>query len=438
MYDGGKGGLSVGGNAVGGRSNSDVGSALDVNMAGKMGDGKGTVRKNLNRFSHFVKTGGEAYILGANKVASTESDQIQIIETNDGVVWIPNPQPYSCSVASPKKESKLKGLKSYIAYQLTPSLNNIQVSRRYKHFDWLHERLVEKFCIVPIPPLPDKQISGRYEEQFIERRRLQLQSFVSRVCAHPVLSRSDVWLHFLTCTDAKRWKTGKRKAEKDEVIGAAIFGVVQVPEKQLDALQLESQTDAFGRFVQSLDSAVRNMQTNFAEQVKRHQGPYKRDYQRISQSFRVLGSAMEQDGLRETAPLTKALCHTADTYDQIALLCEDQPRFDLEPMGDLLHDYRGLLSSFPDIITVHKGALQKRRELERSAAEGKTEASVVARAQQRTDVVSYTLLAEMSYFHQQRVSDYNQAVKIFLQEQITYYQKIVDHLQSTLSQYGNA
>ncbi len=69
--------------------------------------------------------------------------------------------------------------------------------------------------------------------------------------------------------------------------------------------------------------------------------------------------------------------------------------------------------------------MQKRRELERSHAEGKTEANVVARAQQRTDVVSYTLLAEMSYFHQQRVSDYNQAVKIFLQEQITYYQKVV-------------
>ena len=54
------------------------------------------------------------------------------------------------------------GLKSFIAYQLTPSLNNIQVSRRYKHFDWLHERLVEKFCIIPIPPLPDKQISGDF------------------------------------------------------------------------------------------------------------------------------------------------------------------------------------------------------------------------------------------------------------------------------------
>ena len=78
-------------------------------MAGKMGDGKGTVRKNLNRFSHFVKTGGEAYILGATKVASTDSDQIQIIQSSEGVIWAPNPQPYSCVVASPKKESKLKG-----------------------------------------------------------------------------------------------------------------------------------------------------------------------------------------------------------------------------------------------------------------------------------------------------------------------------------------
>ena len=42
-------------------------------------------------------------------------------------------------------------------------------SRRYKHFDWLHERLVEKFCIVPIPPLPDKQISGRCVKHLLNK-----------------------------------------------------------------------------------------------------------------------------------------------------------------------------------------------------------------------------------------------------------------------------
>ena len=56
----------------------------------------------------------------------------------------------------------------------------------------------------------------------------------------------------------------------------------------------------------------------------------------------------------------------------------------------------------------------------------------MVRAQQRTDVVSYTLLAEMSYFHQQRVHDFNAAAKIFLQEQITYYQKVTHFYFRTL------
>ena len=66
----------------------------------------------------------------------------------------------------------------------------------------------------------------------------------------------------------------------------------------------------------------------------------------------------------------------------------------------------------------------KRREMERSGAEGKTEASVVSRIAQRTEIVSYTLLAEASHFHEQRIKDYNQAIKIFLREQIAYYQKV--------------
>ena len=36
----------------------------------------------------------------------------------------------------------------------------------------------------------DFYIAGRYEEDFIEHRMNQLQSFVDRVCRHPVLSQS--------------------------------------------------------------------------------------------------------------------------------------------------------------------------------------------------------------------------------------------------------
>nr|CAD7592366.1 unnamed protein product [Timema genevievae] len=48
-------------------------------------------------------------------------------ETDQGIVWSSILEPYSCIVASPKKESKLKGLKSFIAYQITPTLANALV-----------------------------------------------------------------------------------------------------------------------------------------------------------------------------------------------------------------------------------------------------------------------------------------------------------------------
>ena len=51
----------------------------------------------------------------------------------------------------------------------------------------------------------------------------QLQSFVNRMCRHPILSQSDVWSHFLSCTDEKRWKNGKRKAEKDPLVVVKFF-----------------------------------------------------------------------------------------------------------------------------------------------------------------------------------------------------------------------
>jgi sorting nexin-9/18/33 len=42
-------------------------------------DGKGTVgRKNFNRFTTFVKSGGESYILGTVKVSVREEDKVYI------------------------------------------------------------------------------------------------------------------------------------------------------------------------------------------------------------------------------------------------------------------------------------------------------------------------------------------------------------------------
>ena len=95
-----------------------------------------------------------------------------------------------------------------------------RVRRRYNHFDWLHERLEEKYPNICIPPLPDKALKGNFEEDFIMKRKSQLELWLNRLSSHPVISESEVFIHFLQCDDTSaKWKAGKRKAEHDEYRG---------------------------------------------------------------------------------------------------------------------------------------------------------------------------------------------------------------------------
>ena len=85
---------------------------------------------------------------------------------------------------------------------------NVSVGHRFKHFDWLYERLVEKFPCISVPPLPDKQLSGRYSEDLVMKRRYLLEKWMNRIAAHPVLSASFVFSHFVTVCSENREKVG--------------------------------------------------------------------------------------------------------------------------------------------------------------------------------------------------------------------------------------
>lgn len=396
-----------------------------------------TVKKSYNRFSIFVKSGGEDYILGTKNKTVPSDYQVVVIEDGGVIKWAPNQHPYNCQVASPKKESKLKGLKSFIAYQLTPSFNNIQVSRRYKHFDWLQSRLEIKFINIPIPPLPEKQISGRYENDFIRHRLAQLQLWVDRICRHPVLAQSDVWMHFMTCTDEKRWKQGKRRAEKDEFVGASFFYAIQPPNNGgLDSNSVDKTTDQFGRFVNKMDEAVKHLFSTAQDQSKKCAGPYKREFMRISAAFAQLADSFTQSGWpQEDVRLTDAMKDTASTYRTIGEMYEQQPKNDFEPMSDILHEYKGILANWPDILNLHKGAINKKKEHETLARDGKVERTSCESVIKRADTVSYATLAEVDYFQTQRIEEFRSMMQKFLRGQIEFYDQISNALRSTLQKY---
>ncbi|XP_077479321.1 sorting nexin-18-like isoform X2 [Stigmatopora argus] len=366
-----------------------------------------TVGRNLNRFSTFVKSGGEAFLLGEAAAFVKDGDRICVVMGKHGPEWQDDPYPFTCTIDDPTKQTKFKGMKSYMSYGLTPTHTNIQVNRRYKHFDWLYARLVERFPVISVPHLPEKQATGRFEEDFISKRRKGLIWWMNHMTTHPVLARCDVFQHFLTCgADEKAWKQGKRKAERDELVGANFFLTISTPSAPLDLQEVESKIEGFKTFTKKMDENIVVVNATINDFARKQMSGFKKEYHKVGQSFKLLSQAFELD---------------QQSYSG------DQPRQDLDPISDLLDLYRGHLSNFPDIIHVQKGALTKVKDCPTQGGE----------LHDRCNIISCATLAEIQHFHRTRVRDFRAQIQHHLQEQIGFFQKITSKLEDALQSYNS-
>lgn len=91
------------------------------------------------------------------------------------------------------------------------------------------------------------------------------------------------------------------------------------------------------------------------DQAKKYQVLYKREFQKIGSCFGALSHALEADDAgRSRSQLTQAIKDTGNAYDEIGKMFEEQPKFDWEPLSDKFHIYRGIISSFSDVTSIHK------------------------------------------------------------------------------------
>ena len=71
-----------------------------------------------------------------------------------------------------------------------------------------------------------------------------------------------------------------------------------------------------------------------------------------------------------------------------------------------------------------QGAISKKKEFEKMATEGKVNPGESTEISNRTNTLSFALMAEINTFHHQRVKDMKTAHQHFLQEQIAFYHKV--------------
>lgn len=200
--------------------------------------------KSLNRFSNFVTSGAEGWVLkgSANDQSpivqyyprqrsededdsGEEEDAIQAKAAREaeqhfvdtGPMWKPKLPEFQILVHSPsKRTSTLAG--SYTVYTVTsvfmPPDNHdhqeqgqestqpskrISVHRRFSHFVFLHTALARRLPGIALPPLPEKQYAGRFSEQFVEARRGDLERYLNRVVRHPIARYAEAVTFFLGC-----------------------------------------------------------------------------------------------------------------------------------------------------------------------------------------------------------------------------------------------
>ncbi|KAM4772139.1 sorting nexin-9 isoform 3-T3 [Rhinophrynus dorsalis] len=344
----------------------------------------------LSKFPGFAKSGVEQYLMAKQLVKTKE--KIPIIIGDYGPMWVYPTTTYDCIVADPRKGTKMYGLKSYIEYQLTTTNNNRSVNHRYKHFDWLYERLLVKFGLaIPIPSLPDKQVTGRFEEEFIKMRMERLQGWMSRMCRHPVISESDVFQQFLNFRDEKEWKTGKRKAEKDETVGSMIFSTMEPEAPDLDMIEVEQKCEAVSKFTKAMDDGVKDLLTVGQEHWKRCTGPLPKEYQKIGKALQNLSQVFSSSGYQGETELNSAITEAGKTYEAIATLVEEQPKKDLHFLMETNHEYKGFLSCFPEIISAHKGAIEKVKESDKLVATSKITQQDKLNMMKRVSTMSFAL-----------------------------------------------
>ncbi|CAF1281027.1 unnamed protein product [Rotaria sordida] len=405
-------------------SNSALQTTNRTSMSG------GEANRTTPRARFFDKHGLDNYLLNGSKAKADDHVEIGFDEREGGVYWSPNPglPPFSCKIEDPSKGTKLGGLKAFTEYKIHPLIPGRRfVCRRYKQFDWLHEQLVNKFRFICIPPLPGKQIAGRFEQDFVEERRRQLELWLNRVCRHPVLCASYVVQHFITCESSdknrKDWKGGKRKVEKDELREASWLSCVTLTNTGVSESEIASQIETFAQQQPGLEAQLKNLYQGFIKYLERHTEVYERDIQRISELFSRVHQAVQVD---TTTPGNKELSNSiskiSGSYGGIAELYKTKGTEGLRDFIERTQEYIGIVACFPSILSIQRSASEFIKTASQRAP------ADFSNAIHRGHVLNHVVLAEINFFQKEKVIDLKQYMKTLIDEQIQFYEKVSSSL----------
>ncbi|ONM36232.1 sorting nexin 1-like isoform X1 [Zea mays] len=262
----------------------------------------------------------------------------------------------SISVTDPVKMGT--GVQSYISYRVITKTNLPEfegpekiVIRRYSDFEWLHDRLAERYKGIFIPPLPEKNAveKFRFSKEFIELRRQALDLFVNRIASHPELKQSDVLRTFLQADEeimdrARSYETGifKKPADFIQMFKSKVSDVVLGKEKPVE--ESTPEYEKLKNYIFELENHLAEAQKQAYRLVKRHR--------ELGQSLADFGKAIKHLGACEGDLMEKVFSEVGSKSEMLSIKLQreaDNLLFNFEePLKDYVRAVQSIKATMLD------------------------------------------------------------------------------------------
>ncbi|OJT02912.1 Vacuolar protein sorting-associated protein vps5 [Trametes pubescens] len=313
--------------------------------------------------------------------------------------------------------------------------STFSVLRRYSDFLWLYETLSMNNPGVVVPPVPDKNPFGRFDNEFVQQRRLALEKCIQKIAAHPVLQK-DADLKLFLESDTFSLDIKHRKAEIAQEKGGLMSAIGQT----IAGPRFHETDEWFDRqrsYLDSLETQLRGLVRSI-EAVAKQRSDVAAAAGDFAQTIADLAAcdvgkqlSLSLSGLAEVERKAQELQSSQANDDVITILST------ADEYTRLINSVRLAFSSRIRVYGVWQTAdahLKRTKQThESNRAQGKLgpemlgrSLAIVADAERRAldaknefDHVSRLVKHETARFERERVEDFKAALETFLEGMIT-------------------
>lgn len=366
--------------------------------------------------------------------------------------------PYK-SVTVPEQEKRTDSTGSYVSYKvvviLAGSERAIVFHRRFRDFYWLMTTLMDKFPGVIVPPTPEKKEIGKFNPDFVERRRMGLESMMQRLIQHPILVGSAEVRMFLETENLDSivdYNTRSLAGRKSflSFLGSAISS----PYTKIILPDEDPWFDARKKQIEQLAHHMHQIQTSI-EAIAKHRKEMGTSVSDFWDSITTLSSSADSNSVFSTiAHLGGIQQKVEDVHHQLSGQYMIQFGFIVEEYIRILESVRIVLAVRDRYVNVLKGArssLQKKQgRLDALVSQNKGDAvneisrevtelqRHVKSCQDNVDQVSALVREEFARFDSTLAQDFEQSTAQFATFMITGEKEILGWWEQYKPEYKHA